>query len=233
MASSLAPTMSPPLPQPNRDRARPSHRPSQRPTRRQALTLGTLTLALTACGHPPAPDEPLNACDIFAGRRAWYDSVLDARDRWGARPHILLAIIYQESAFDADARPERGKFLWVLPGTRPSSAYGYAQALDPTWDLYRKETGRRGADRDSFRAAADFVGWYMRKSHRICGISMDDAKGQYLAYHEGWSGYNAGTFRRKPELLRTADRVERLAERYEKQLDRCRRRLRRRVLFVF
>lgn len=189
--------------------------------------------ALYGCGHPPAPSEPLNACDIFANRRAWYDSVLDAKDRWGAPPHVLMAIIYQESAFDADARPDRKKFLWVLPGGRPSSAFGYAQATDPTWQKYKQDTGRAGADRDSFRAAADFVGWYMRQSHRMCRIPMDDAYAQYLAYHEGWSGYNAGSFRRKRALRGTAKRVASLAARYDAQLDRCRRRLKRRLFFVF
>ncbi len=188
---------------------------------------------VVACASPPPPDTPLNACAIFAERRVWYDAVRDAEDRWDAPPHVVLAIIRQESGFDGDARPDRTRFLWVLPGPRPSTAFGYAQATNPTWEQYKDETGRRFADRDNFRAAADFVGWYMRKSRRISGIPMHDARRQYLAYHEGWGGYNSGSHRRNQDLLRVADSVASVAGRYERQLDSCRRDLRRRFLFFF
>ncbi len=196
--------------------------------------IGFMALILVGCGSTPPPDQPLNACKIFGDRRSWYDAVLDARDRWGARPHVLLAIIYQESAFEANARPDRTKFLWVLPGPRPSTAFGYAQATNPTWEMYKRETGRGGADRDNFRAASDFVGWYMRKSRRNSGIALDDAYHQYLAYHEGWGGYNSGSHWRKRDVLRAAERVASLAGRYQRQLAACEDRLRRRrFLFIF
>jgi len=51
-----------------------------------------------------------------------------------------MAIIRQESSFQADAQPPRSRILWIIPGPRPSSAYGYSQALDGTWDWYRQAT---------------------------------------------------------------------------------------------
>ena len=54
-----------------------------------------------------------------------------------------------------------------------SSAYGYAQALEGTWDDYRKDTGRRGADRDDFADSSDFIGWYM---HGAAGERAGDPR---------------------------------------------------------
>ena len=73
-----------------------------------------------------------------------------------------LAVMKQESAFDARAKAPRGERKWfgLVKGDRLSSAYGYAQALDTTWETYKRETGNGGADRHNFRDAADFIGWY-------------------------------------------------------------------------
>jgi hypothetical protein len=55
------------------------------------------------------------------------------------------------------------------------------------------------------------------------GIAPDDARNQYLAYHEGHSGYARGSYNAKPWLLRVASRVDERAEMYERQLVGCRR----------
>jgi hypothetical protein len=103
-------------------------------------------------------------------------------------------IIYHESGFDRKAQPPRKRFLWIFPGSRPSTAYGYSQALDTTWDFYRQDSGNHGADRDDFGDAIDFVGWYNYKSRKYCGIKPNDAYHLYLAYHEGHGGFNRRTF---------------------------------------
>jgi hypothetical protein len=132
-----------------------------------------------------------------------------------------MAIIHQESRFKAEARPPRNKFLWIFPGSRPSSAYGYAQAADPTWQEYQRSTGQSGADRDDFDDAVDFVGWYCHMSFIRCGIAKDNARALYLAYHEGHGGFNRKTYRRKAWLLRVASNVEQRAKRYARQLSVC------------
>ena len=127
----------------------------------------------------------------------------------------------QESSFVHDAKPPKKYFLWVVPAGRVSSAYGYSQAIDSTWDWYRQDTGRWGADRDDFDDAADFVGWYMNKTKKINGVSMDDAVSQYLAYHEGHKGFRRGTFKQKRWLMDVAQRVATQASRYRTQLRGC------------
>jgi hypothetical protein len=202
--------------------------------RRPVLFLACLLpLAIVACAGGP-PDRPENACAIFEERRGWWDAVRDSERRWGAPPELQLAILNQESSFDRNARPPRRKLLFVIPTPmRESSAYGFAQATRSTWDWYRDETGRRFADRDSFRDATDFVGWYADKSRRLSGIALDDARGQYLAYHEGHGGFNRGSYRGNRDLQRSADSVSRRTATYRAQLDRCRRDLDRRFLFFF
>jgi hypothetical protein len=188
---------------------------------------------MSACASGP-PSRPSDACAIFSERRGWWDAVRDSERRWGAPPEVQLAILNQESGFDRNARPPRRKVLFVIPGLRrQSTAYGFAQATRSTWDWYKDETGRRFADRDSFRDAADFVGWYANKSRSLSGIALSDARNQYLAYHDGHGGYNRRSYRGNRDLIRRADSVASRAATYRAQLDGCRRDLDRRFLFIF
>ena len=186
---------------------------------------GWWVLAVTAllsvgCATSP-PQNITDACEIFEEKDGWYDGTKDAYEKWGVPVHVQLAIIHQESRFQHDAKPPRRKVLGVIPWTRRSSAYGYAQIKDSTWDWYRDKTGNRWADRDDFDDAVDFVGWYGNTSHRMLGISKWDAYNQYLAYHEGHGGYKRKTYRKKKWLVNAAQKVERNAKRYRTQLARC------------
>ena len=122
---------------------------------------------------------------------------------------------------DADARPPRTKLLGFIPWKRPSSAYGYPQALDGTWDWYRRETGHGGADRDDFGDAVHFVGWYHYQSHVRNGIARNDAYHLYLAYYAGHGGYARGTWKSRPYMKRSAQRAQDMATRYAVQMERC------------
>ena len=187
---------------------------------------------LAGCGHTPTPDQVSDACLILEDNRSWWRALQRTERRWGVPPGVQLAILKRESSFDADARPARRRLLGFIPGSRPSSAYGYAQALDSTWDWYRRDTGRRGADRDDFDDAVDFVGWYAAKSRELSGIPSHDARALYLSYHQGHGGYNRGTYRQHAWLMRAAEDVARDAARYEAQIERCERRLNRRFFFL-
>lgn len=192
------------------------------------------SLFLAACATaPPTASEQDNVCEIFDGRKSWYRAAARAEDRWGAPVAVQMAIIKQESGFDREARPARGdrRFLGLVRGRRPSSAYGYAQALDGTWDEYRNATGNRDADRKDFSDSVDFVGWYIARSSRLTGIAPGNARAQYLAYHEGPGGYSSGGWQSDRALIAVADRVAADAGRFERQLDGCERRLKRRGLF--
>ena len=190
-----------------------------------AVPSAVLAVALLwSCSTSP-PRNITDSCEIFDDKSGWYKDAQRAYERWGVPIHVQLAIIYQESKFVDDAKPPRDYLLWVIPWGRVSSAYGYAQAKDGTWDWYRDKTGNRFADRDDFADAVDFVAWYTNQSHKILGISKWDTYNQYLAYHEGQGGYRKGSYRNKKWLLRYARRVEQTAKRYAVQLSACRERL--------
>ena len=175
---------------------------------------------LAGCSTDP-PRNITNSCDIFADKGGWYRDANRAYEKWGVPIHLQLAIIYQESRFVDDAKPPRDHILWIIPWGRVSSAYGYAQAQDSTWDWYIEKTGNRGADRDDFEDAVDFIAWYGSMSHQMLGISKWDAYNQYLAYHEGQGGYKRKTYRSKPWLVKVADKVDARARSYRTQLARC------------
>jgi len=185
------------------------------------LVLAMVAAAVTlSCSNSP-PKNIKNSCAIFDEKDDWYASAHDSYEKWGVPVHVQLAIIYQESRFVHDAKPPRRKLLWVIPWTRPSSAYGYGQIKDSTWDWYRDSTGNRWADRDDFDDVVDFIGWYGSVSHRKLGISKWDAYNQYLAYHEGHGGYKRKTFRNKDWLIKVARKVDQRANDYSAQLKQC------------
>jgi hypothetical protein len=155
-------------------------------------------------------------------RPQWFRAMKRTEDRWGVPVSVQLATIARESSFVADAQPTRRIGSGIFSRRVPrSSAYGYAQALDGTWDDYRKATGRRGADRDNFADSSDFIGWYMSGANRANGVELHDAYNQYLAYHEGKAGYARGTYRNKAWLAPVARDVEAWAVRYQQQLQAC------------
>ena len=111
--------------------------------------------------------------------------------------------------------------LGIIPMGRQSTAYGYSQALDGTWEEYEQETRNRGARRDRIADATDFMGWYMDGSTKGLGISKWDARSQYLAYHEGRTGFAKGSYNAKSWLVDVADKVQRRSDRYASQLASC------------
>jgi hypothetical protein len=177
-------------------------------------------LLLTGCATTP-PQNIDNACDIFREKGDWYKYSKRVFEHYGVPTHVQLAIIHQESKFMYDARPERVWILGVFPWFRPSSAYGYAQVKDETWDWYRTQTTRFGDDRDDYEDAVNFIGWYSDISHKKLGISKWDAYNLYLAYHEGQGGFQRKTYLKKPWLVTVAQKVKRRAERYAGQLKTC------------
>ena len=181
---------------------------------------------LASCGgsggdRGPVPTRLDNACAILDDRPEFRRAFKAAERRWGVPVPVQMATIYQESKFKSDARTPYRWSLGVIPMGRQSSAFGYSQALDGTWDEYRNETRSRRARRDNIHDAADFMGWYMSKSRERLGISLSDTRNQYLAYHEGRTGYSRGSYRGKPWLMRIAGEVEQRSYAYSAQLAFC------------
>ncbi len=180
-------------------------------------------LALAACGGSKSPPRNLDdACALVDERPQYLRAMRATERRWDVPVPVQMAIIHQESKFDGDAETPFRWELGVIPVGRISTAYGYSQALDGTWEEYQRETGNRRARRDRIRDATDFMGWYMTETNRRLGIPLDDARRQYLAYHDGWTGYARGSYRSKGWLLDVSSRVASRAARYESQLRSCR-----------
>ncbi|MBT3276409.1 MAG: transglycosylase SLT domain-containing protein [Candidatus Thioglobus sp.] len=187
---------------------------------KKLLPLLLLPLFLTGCFSTPAVTVN-NICTLMDEEVSWYRSVKAVEKKYDVPVHVLLAVVYQESRFASDAKPPREKLFGIVPWFRPTTAYGFAQAVDGTWDWYKLKTGNHNADRDDFDDAVDFMGWYMNQSNKRSGVAKSDAYHQYLAYHEGHGGFNKKTYQKKPWLMKVARKVENNAKRYNRQLNQC------------
>ena len=162
-----------------------------------------------------------NICDIFKTNPKWKLYTENTKEKWGVPVSLQLSFIKQESSFQRTARPPRKKVLGFIPGLRASSAYGYSQALDGTWEEYKISTGNLNADRKNFEDASDFIGWYIDGSYRLLKLNKSDVYNHYLAYHEGRGGYQKKSFNKKKWLLEVAKKVERQAKEYSGQIKKC------------
>jgi len=177
-------------------------------------------LLLSACSDPP-PQHSTHICSIFKKYPQWFWAAQESERTWGVPIATQMAIIYEESSFRDSVKPRRTKLFGFIPWTPSSSASGYSQALNPTWQLYLKETNRIGASRASFSNAVDFIGWFYHRAHKRLQLKPSDVSNFYLAYHEGIHGYKNRSYMQKPWLAHVAQGVQVLANRYQKQLLQC------------
>lgn len=180
-----------------------------------------LALLLAACAMPQ-PQDINNVCNIFAEKKSWYTAASRAEKKWSIPVAMIMAFMHQESSFIANRKPPRKKLLGFIPWRRQSTAVGYAQITDPAWEDYKKETDYVFPRRNSFKYAADFIGWYNNKTARRLRIARNDAYNMYLAYHEGRGGYAKGSYKDKPKLKAVAGKVARLTYTYDRQIETCR-----------
>jgi hypothetical protein len=188
------------------------------------LRASIILLLLAACGGGgrfSAPRDLDNACSIVRERPQYLRAMQKAERRWGVPVHVQMATIHQESKFIGNAKTPHNYMLGIIPLGRQSSAYGYSQALDGTWDDYTRDQRRYYARRDDIEDATDFMGWYFNETEEKLGLSKWDARAQYLAYHEGRTGYARGYHNSKPWLMAVANKVADRAELYRAQLAGC------------
>jgi Uncharacterized protein conserved in bacteria len=172
-----------------------------------------------------------DSCIIFEEKRNWYKATKKSYETWGAPISLQLAIINQESSFKQFAKPQRKRLLGIIPGSRPSTAFGYAQVTNPTWNWYKLKTSNNNASRANFKDVTDFIGWYVNQTNKMLGISKNDYFNQYLAYHEGHNGWKKQTFNSKKWLIDVAKNVETRAKLYNKQFKNCEDKLNKNGLF--
>lgn len=186
-----------------------------------ACLLLVFVVLLASCMSLKPPSNTADLCKIFDEKRSWYRHALRAEKKWQVPLPVMMAVIYRESSFVHNARPARSKILWVIPWKRPSTAYGYSQALDETWSDYVKQTGSRNASRTSFRDSVNFVGWYLDSAAHQAKLKRWDAKNLYISYYAGISAYMSGSWREYPRLEHVANEVEQVTSNYENQLREC------------
>ena len=86
-----------------------------------------IILLISACSS--VPKNTASSCSIFKERYFWYKHAKKSEKKWGTPVHLQLAIIKMESSFDWLAKPPRQKLFKVVPYKRPSSSFGYSQAV--------------------------------------------------------------------------------------------------------
>ncbi len=190
----------------------------------RAVRASILLLFLASCGSGKfsAPRELDDACAIVNQRPEYLRAFKASERKWGVPVNVQMATIWQESKFIGNARTPHRYALGIIPMGRQSSAYGYAQALDSTWEEYQDEEGGRMARRDTISDAADFMGWYMAETTATLGVPLWDAESQYLAYHEGRTGFANQSYDGKPWLVDIAAAVGTRSDMYAGQLQGCR-----------
>jgi hypothetical protein len=186
-------------------------------------------LFISACSS--VPKNTSSSCSIFNERYLWYKHAKKTEEKWGTPIYVQLAIIKMESDFDWLAKPARQKIFKVIPFKRPSSSFGYSQAVKGTWEQYKKETGNKFATRTRFKDSVDFIGWYTNKTESILKISKKDTYRQYLAYHEGWGAYK--NYKDNQKVIILAKKVEKQADKYKVQLKKCQKRLNKNKYIIF
>jgi len=188
-----------------------------------------LIIFITGCSS--IPQNTSNSCSIFNERYLWYKHAKKTEQKWGTPIYIQLAIIKMESDFDWLAKPPRQKLFKIIPFKRPSSSFGYSQAVKGTWEQYKNETGNKLATRTRFKDSVDFIGWYTDKTESLLKISKKDAFRQYLAYHEGWGGYK--NYKNNQKVIVLAKKVEKQSNKYKAQLGDCQKRLNKNKYIIF
>ena len=188
-----------------------------------------LILFLSACSS--IPKNTSNSCSIFNERYLWYKHAKKTEERWGTPIYVQLAIIKMESDVNWLAKPARQKIFKVIPFKRPSSSFGYSQAVKGTWSQYKNETGNRLATRTRFKDSVDFIGWYTNKTESILKISKKNAFLQYIAYHEGWGAFK--DYKSNQKVIRLAKKVKDQSDKYRFQLKKCQKKLNRNKYIIF
>ena len=179
------------------------------------------------------PKYPNNACKVFGENYLWYKSIKKSSETYKAPIHIILAFVNKESGFNRWAKPKRNKLFKIIPYKRPSSSFGYSQAVNKTWELYKKETDSPLALRTRFKDSVMFIGWYISKTNKINKIPLNDSYRQYLNYYLGWGNYSKKVYKTDKNAIIYAKNVEKQSNIYKKQLKECQKSLNRNKYIIF
>ena len=179
------------------------------------------------------PKYPQNACKIFGEKYFWYKHTKKSSETYGVPTYVILAFINKESGFNRFAKPKRSKLFKIIPYKRPSSSFGYSQAVKKTWELYKTETDNSLALRTRFKDSVMFIGWYISKTKKINKIPVSDSYRQYLNYYLGWGNYAKKAYKTDKKAIIFAKSVEKQSKIYKSQLRECQKSLDRNKYIIF
>jgi hypothetical protein len=186
---------------------------------------------LVSCSS--VPKYPANACKIFGEKYLWYKHAKKSSEAYNAQIHIILAFINKESGFNRWAKPKRTKLFKIVPYKRPSSSFGYSQAVKKTWELYKTETNNPLAVRTRFKDSVMFIGWYISKTNKINKIPLNDTYRQYLNYYLGWGNYAKKVYKTDKKAIIFAKNVAKQSNIYKGQLNECQKSLDKKKYIIF
>ena len=186
---------------------------------------------LVSCSS--VPKYPANACKIFGEKYLWYKHAKKSSEAYNVPIHIILAFINKESGFNRWAKPKRTKLFKIVPYKRPSSSFGYSQAVKKTWELYKTETNNPLAIRTRFKDSVMFIGWYINKTNKINKIPINDTYRQYLNYYLGWGNYANKVYKTDKRAIIFAKSVEKKSRIYKNQLKECQKSLNKKKYIIF
>ena len=179
------------------------------------------------------PKYPQNACKIFGERYLWYKHAKKSSEIYDVPVYIILAFVKKESGFNRWAKPKRKKLFKVVPYKRPSSSFGYSQAVNKTWELYKTETDNPFALRTRFKDSVMFIGWYINKTNKINKIPLNDSYRLYLNYYLGWGNYSKKVYKTDKKAIIYAKNVQKQSKIYKSQLTQCQKSLDNKKYIIF
>ena len=179
------------------------------------------------------PKYPSNACKIFEEKYFYLKHTRAASKKWGVPISSILAVINMESGFKRFAKPKRTKIFKIIPYRRPSSSFGFSQAIKSSWELYKKENNKPFSLRSNYKHSTDFVAWFFYKSNQINNIPLNDIKKLYLSYYLGWGNYKNKTYRTDQKAILLAKKVQQQADKYRLQLKKCQKKVNRKKYLIY
>jgi hypothetical protein len=185
------------------------------PLRTASLTTMALlaALATVVTNGAPAAAQTANMCTRISENPDWVGHLQAVEARWGVTPGTVMAILDQESRFNARA---------MGPGaTGPAGQrnFGYAQANLRTWNWFLQDSGWNGSrSRSDFEASAHFIGWHFDEHVSLINAPVSDVYRHYLVFKQGLGGYRRGAPASSQRLART---IAGRAAAADRQLDGC------------
>ena len=179
------------------------------------------------------PKYPSNACKIFGEKYLWYKHSKKSSEVYGAPIYVILAFVNKESGFNRWAKPKRQKIFKIIPYKRPSTSFGYSQAVKVAWEQYKNDTLYFLALISRFKDSVMFIGWYINKTNKINKIPFNDAYRQYLNYYLGWKSYSKKKYKTDKKSIILAKKVEKQSKIYKNQLKECQKALNRNKYIIF